>query len=261
MGLREKGAPREPGICHLNKIPIIECGEPLVNIREVCSGLIVEGNPSLLRASVARMLQTAQDSLPPGVRIKVRTTLRTLETQTRGYTNHLNSLREKHPEWPLSTLRREANKFYHPPDQKAPPGHTTGGAIDIGLTDTDGADLDTTSTVQEGIDTKPTYVRGLNPTAQANRTILIQAMSSAGFSNCADEWWHWSYGDNGWAARTGRDHAIYGALVVTPEEIAAATVEPPPAKEPESDAAAVHAEEQAGPGSELKSEAPTVSPV
>jgi D-alanyl-D-alanine dipeptidase len=40
----------------------------------------------------------------------------------------------------------------------------------------------------------------------------------AGFSNCYDEWWHWSYGDAGWACRLGHSHAIYGLVSDVPEE-------------------------------------------
>jgi D-alanyl-D-alanine dipeptidase len=35
-------------------------------------------------------------------------------------------------------------------------------------------------------------------------------MLGAGFSNCRDEWWHYSYGDAAWAVRTGRKTCVYG---------------------------------------------------
>ena len=40
--------------------------------------------------------------------------------------------------------------------------------------------------------------------------ILVDAMLGAGFSNCRDEWWHYSYGDAGWAVRMGFDECFYG---------------------------------------------------
>ncbi len=45
---------------------------------------------------------------------------------------------------------------------------------------------------------------------------IIAALLGAGFSNCRDEWWHWSYGDNAWSVRHGFDHALYG-LIPPPE--------------------------------------------
>ncbi|HET6386755.1 MAG TPA: M15 family metallopeptidase [Armatimonadota bacterium] len=235
MARRERGAPREPGICRLNRVPISECGEELVDIRQFCRGIRVKANPSLLRRSAAEMLQRAQDSLPEGYFLQAHTCLRTYEMQSNGYFKHLESLRENHPEWPLSVLRREANRFWHPPDSKAPPGHCTGGAVDVTLVNAEGGAYDIKSTRREGIDANPTYVLGLTPEAQANRRILIDAMSGAGFSNCADEFWHWSYGDNGWAARLGMAEALFDAITVSPEVIAAATVEPPKESTPENE--------------------------
>jgi D-alanyl-D-alanine dipeptidase len=37
-------------------------------------------------------------------------------------------------------------------------------------------------------------------------------MLSVGFSNCEDEYWHYSFGDAAWAVRTGADHCVYGLI-------------------------------------------------
>jgi D-alanyl-D-alanine dipeptidase len=37
-------------------------------------------------------------------------------------------------------------------------------------------------------------------------------MAEAGFANHPDEWWHYSYGDQTWAALTGRRAALYGLI-------------------------------------------------
>jgi zinc D-Ala-D-Ala dipeptidase len=44
-----------------------------------------------------------------------------------------------------------------------------------------------------------------------NRRLLWNAMTRAGFSNYPDEWWHYDFGNQFDAARTGRK-AIYGAI-------------------------------------------------
>ena len=212
-------APREPGIGRLARIPIRECGEPLVDLRKECPFLVLTCRLPFVRATVAELLRKAHEGLPEGWRLKVHTALRTLEEQSAGYWNHYKKLQEEHPNWPRSILRREANKFWHPPDMKAPPGHCTGGAVDVGLLDAEGAVVDVTSTVKEGLSSQRTYSRHLTAQARANRLILIQAMTAAGFSNCADEWWHWSYGDSAWAGRTGAPYAVYGLLRVLPPEV------------------------------------------
>jgi D-alanyl-D-alanine dipeptidase len=46
--------------------------------------------------------------------------------------------------------------------------------------------------------------------------ILVETMLSVGFSNCRDEWWHYSYGDAGWAVRMGLDSCVYGLARLDP---------------------------------------------
>jgi D-alanyl-D-alanine dipeptidase len=189
-----------------------------VDLRWDCPDLEITACPTFVRESVARMLNLAQSRLPPGHRIRVSTALRTLEQQSEGYWNHYRKLQQKHPEWPLAILRREANKFWHPPDTFAVPGHCTGGAVDVTLLGPDGEPLDMTSARCEGADTIPTYSAFLTEAARMNRELLIQVMTEAGFSNCYDEWWHWSYGDAGWACRLNQPHAIYGMVTEIPPE-------------------------------------------
>ena len=40
--------------------------------------------------------------------------------------------------------------------------------------------------------------------------ILVDAMLGVGFSNCRDEWWHYSYGDAGYAVRMAQKECCYG---------------------------------------------------
>lgn len=201
------------------RIPIRECGEPLVDLRQECPFLVLTCRLPFVRATVATMLWKVHEELPDGWRLKVHTALRTLDEQAAGYWNHYKKLQEKHPEWPRNILRREANRFFHPPDMGAPPGHCTGGAVDVGLLNAEGAEVDVTSTLRDGLSSQRTYSRHLTPQARANRLILIRAMTEAGFSNCADEWWHWSYGDSAWAGRTGAPYAIYDLLRILPPEV------------------------------------------
>jgi D-alanyl-D-alanine dipeptidase len=216
--MRVPHSPREPGIGRLCRVPTVENGEPLVDLRRECLELVITACPTFARVSIARMLNAAQALLPTGQRLRVGTALRTLQQQSDGYWVHFNKLKEQHPEWPLAILRREANKFWHPPDTRAVPGHCTGGAVDVTILGPDGEPLDMTSPRREGRDTIPTYSAALSDTALSNRGLLIRVMTEAGFSNCYDEWWHWSYGDAGWACRLGLPHAVYGMVRDVPAE-------------------------------------------
>jgi D-alanyl-D-alanine dipeptidase len=169
-----------------------------------------------LRRRAVRMLKTAQKALPTPYRLRVGTGLRTLDMQARLYWRNYQLLEQEHPSWPASALRRACNKYYAPPDAKAPPGHCTGGAVDVTLCGLDGAPLDMTSPLARW-EAAYTYVENISDEAKANRNILIAAMFAAGFSNCRDEWWHWSYGDSAWAVRVGAPSACYG-LIAPPHD-------------------------------------------
>ena len=214
------GSP-EP-IAALNRVRIAELAqlwearEPLVDIRAYCPGVVCnEGICPYLRLRVADMLNRAQASLPPGYKLKVGTALRTPSMQRHGWDNYFQKMRDEHPDWPLSALRRATNKYHAPYDQKAPPGHCTGGAVDVGLLDPEGNALDMVAPTQ-GWEAVDTFTTKISPESRANRMLMVEAMLGAGFSNCRDEYWHYSWGDSGWAVRVGESECPYGWTYAPP---------------------------------------------
>jgi D-alanyl-D-alanine dipeptidase len=208
------GSP-EP-IAALNRVKILELDRPwhererLVDVRVHCPDVVwSERICPYLRESVANRLNQAQSTLPPGYRLKAGTALRTLSMQKGGWDGYFKRIQEEHPTWPLSALRRATNKFFAPYDQPAPPGHCTGGAVDVGLIDAEGVGLDLTSPTK-GWEGAYTWSEKLSPEAKANRMIMVEAMLGAGFSNCRDEFWHYSWGDSAWAVRVGERECPYG---------------------------------------------------
>jgi len=203
----------------INKIPIRDNGEPLFDLRDKRETRFLDLAPGCLpyvRITVFEMLRRAQSYLPWEYHIRISTALRTLAMQERMYWSNFDRLKAEHPEWPMSALRRACNKFFAPPDTKAPPGHTTGGAVDVTLVDLAGRPYDMTSP-HERWDAAYTFVSGLTPEARHNREMLYGAMVRAGFSNCRDEWWHYSYGDSAWAVRVGEKEACYGLIHPPPD--------------------------------------------
>ena len=200
----------------LNRMPLHESGEPLVDLRRHCPGLrIARRCLPFLRETVADMVNRANASLPGGLRLWVRTALRTIEMQRDAYSGYFERLRSEHPEWNYAALRRAANRYFAPVDAKAPPGHCTGGAVDVWLVLSSGKPADLTSPFGQW-EAPGTFINGLTPRARANRMLLYETMLSVGFSNCEDEFWHYSYGDAAWAVRTGAAVCVYG-LVEPPE--------------------------------------------
>lgn len=199
----------------INKIPIQENNDPIVDISVEAPEIAVRESPMYARKTVVEMLKQAQSLLPDGYRLFVRIAGRSLDVQRKMYWELYEKISKEHPEWPKSQIRRELNKYLAPPDAKHPPGHTTGGAVDVTIIDPTGKELDMTSTIDgtnDPIKTMPTFCKLITPHAAWNRQLLIDAMGAAGFSNYPGEWWHWSYGDSAWAVRFNIDHAPYGAI-------------------------------------------------
>jgi D-alanyl-D-alanine dipeptidase len=237
----------------LNRVEIAEQAlpwpqrEPLVDIRTACSSPFVDVAPRacpFLRRTVAEMLLAARAALPDGYGLRATTAMRTLAMQRAYWDGYFRQMKADHPDWPLPALRRATNRFFAPYDQKAPPGHCTGGAVDVHLLDAAGERLDVTSPL-EGWKAAPTWTAGLSREAKTNRMILVEAMLTAGFSNCRDEYWHYSYGDSAWAVRTGAASCPYGwtyppvAVVLNPETDRA--VELPIEPERDADGRPTHA--------------------
>lgn len=205
----------------LNKVRIEDNGEPLVQVLQLCPEIrFAAEHPKFAdsvrtcwaRKTVAEMLCQAQSYLPPGYYLEIQDVYRSGDSQKMLFRLLCEELKLNHPEWTELELLEHTNEFVADPYIKAPPPHTTGGAVDVALVDESGAKIDMTSPYEWNEVSAPTSFPGLSREARKNRRILITAMSKAGFTNYLGEWWHWSYGDSAWAVRIGRDTAIYGRV-------------------------------------------------
>ncbi len=206
---RARGSP-EP-IAALNRVLERENGEPLVDLREVAPSIRIL-RPAVIpyvRQAVAEMCERAAHRLPSGYHLGLVEGWRPIERQQRIYDFFWWAASEAYPERDHRSLRRTVCRWVAPTDQKAPPGHCTGAAVDVWLVDDGGEGIDVTSPFNR-FSASPTYTVGLSEDALRNRMILLDTMLSVGFSNCRDEWWHYSYGDAGWAVRAGERTCQYG---------------------------------------------------
>ncbi len=201
----------------LKKVPIIECGESLVDFLELCPRLFWDKprwkyeRVQLLRESAAERLCRAAEALPQGYRLAVIEGWRPPHIQRRMNQGAMKRIREQNPDWSASQVKRIANRFTAPPSDRVPPPHSTGGAVDVVLADETGAMLDHTSPYEtRNRSAYPFDARRLSDEAREHRQILKEAMESAGLTNYPSEFWHYSYGDQGWAYRGGHAHALYG---------------------------------------------------
>jgi D-alanyl-D-alanine dipeptidase len=58
----------------------------------------------------------------------------------------------------------------------------------------------------------PAVVKRLGSEAAKHRVILSEALSGTELTNYPSEYWHWSFGDQGWAYRGGHPAALYGPI-------------------------------------------------
>lgn len=212
---RTKGRP-EP-ISALNRIRELENGEPLVDLREFAPSVIIYRPQTIpyCRLTVAKMVEQAANNLPEGYRLGVTDAWRPIERQQRIYDRMYAFAKATFPERDHTALRRTVCQWVAPTDQKAPPGHCTGAALDVYLLNSRGKRLDVSSPYDR-FKAARTYTIGLTPRAYRQRMLLVETMLGVGFSNCRDEWWHYSFGDAGWAVRLGLDTCIYGLARLDP---------------------------------------------
>lgn len=218
LSTSRKLSPSEP-VSQLRCIPIVECGEPLVDYTQTCPELLVDRSrfeyrrETLLRQRVAEMLCRADELLPAGYRLAVVEGWRPLHIQARMYRAIYERIQASNPHWSPVKLRRVVNRYSAPIDRRVPPPHSTGGALDVFLADEAGEPVDLSSPFEPhdaaGL---ALAAPGLSEAAREHRGIMAQALTGAGLTNYPSEFWHWSYGDQGWAYRTGQPAAIYGGL-------------------------------------------------
>lgn len=212
-------------LTNLRAVPITDNGEELVDPRTLSKRIhFAEKHPKFedmkrtpkVRKSVAEKLASAADSLPDGTDIIIIEGFRPIAQQRFMYEEIKAEFAKKHPEWKKATLHRITNTMSAPPEDPCPPPHTTGGAVDLSLMRMPARSwLDMTSPFEMDETSAPADTPGLSEEAQENRRLLFEALEKTGLTNYLGEWWHWSYGDSGWALRVGAKEALYDRL---PEE-------------------------------------------
>ena len=206
----------------LRAVPIHDSGEPLLDPCGLSQRVqFADKHPRFpdmqrtprVRKRVAEMLAQAADSLPDGIDLVIIEGFRPIAQQRFMYEEIKADFAKRHPEWNKATLHRVVNTLSAPPDDVCPPPHSTGGAVDVGLIRiADGDWLDMTSPFGMDETSAPADFYGISDQAKANRNTLFQSLENAGLTNYRGEWWHWSYGDSGWALRVGAKEALYGRL-------------------------------------------------
>jgi D-alanyl-D-alanine dipeptidase/8-oxo-dGTP pyrophosphatase MutT (NUDIX family)/predicted kinase len=199
-------------------IPVRECGEPLVDVRD--HGIRVDprkqdpvGAFAHVREGVLARLERARSLLPAGTDLLFIEGYRPLARQEQYFTQYRDELAAAHPDWTTERLHQAASRYVSPP-QIAP--HSAGAAVDVTLVDQDGNELDLGARVNASPEESDgacfTHAPNLSDRARHHRTLLLHAMESAGFTNYGTEFWHFSAADRYDALMRHEPHARYGTV-------------------------------------------------
>jgi D-alanyl-D-alanine dipeptidase len=138
-----------------------------------------------------------------------------------------NELKRRHPDLSDEALTLEVERYWAAPsaDENAPAPHATGGAVDLTLRWKEGGgrkggdplwmgslfdDVTALANRDRFENLNAENFSFSDQEAQANRRLLHWLMVEEGFAGHPDEWWHFSWGDQMWAAITGAPAAHYG---------------------------------------------------
>jgi len=165
-----------------------------------------------VREQVAKKLEKIQSKLG-GFKFKIWDAYRPRKVQKNIYQSFWNKLKEKNSNWDENRLREEVGKFVSPTNVggRIPP-HATGGAIDLTLVDSTGMELNMGTCFDYfGPEASPDY-KDLTTEILNNRKLLHDSMLVEDFTPDIDEWWHFDFGNQLWALRSGKEQAIYGEV-------------------------------------------------
>lgn len=220
----------------MKPLPIIDDGEPLVALEHGLISLASphpyqalgapygEVSPWALRRSVAQKLLAAQVALGvqrPGWRLHVLDALRPVPVQAFMVEWTDRQLARDEPHLDAAARAARVRQFWAMPseDPTTPPPHSTGAAVDVTLIDEAHRELDMGSPFDEPTprsypDHFAAATDDAGQRAHGHRQLLFAVLRDAGFRRHPREWWHFSFGDQAWAADTHAPAARYGRAPV-----------------------------------------------
>ncbi len=177
--------------------------DPLVDIRTLKNAgcLIFDENiPNYMirKALGEKIIQVAVILKSLNLGLKIYELYRSLTKQTLEFNQVKTDFIKKYPELIEKQIWEKVTEFIADPALRPP--HVTGGAVDLCLVDEHGLELDM-GTPMNSIDLKSYLTcKDISLEALTNRSLLLKLMLSVNLAPLPSEWWHYSFGENYWAA-------------------------------------------------------------
>ena len=197
------------------KITIKENYDPYIDLRKQAA-ITFGPSPEVpnntdytyMRKEIYNRLIKAQELLPKDIKFCIYEAYRSLKLQKALFDERYAYTEKDNPTWSHEQIFLETIKLVSPVINidgsiNIPP-HSTGGAFDIYLTDSNGKALDMGIHPASWLSDKTgvlsqTSSKAISNEAKQNRAIMSKALLAVGFTNYPTEFWHWSYGDRYWA--------------------------------------------------------------
>lgn len=219
------------------QIPVEDNGEELVPVSMIPERILVrseyfiQGLPGsmpecfLRKGVLLKLLETAE-MLPPGYKFVIFDGWRPCLLQESLFKILKSEIEQKYPGLSPEELNQRVCQYVALPSvsESCPSPHLTGGAVDLTIVDDRGFLLDMGSGFDDTSERSETCyfekiaraeeeLSGAETEILYNRRFLFNIMTSSGFSNYHDEWWHYDYGNQNWAWESGKgSKAIYGKI-------------------------------------------------
>jgi len=210
-------------ISNFTTIPIQECGEALVQIPEsdfLQNPIYFKNGWSdrqefFIREGILEKLRRIQDKMAGNYYLLIWDPWRSRKVQGVIYEYYNQKIRSENKGKSEDELQRLVGAFVTPAtDMNRIPPHSTGGAIDLTLLDSNkdpvnmGTDFDDTS--EKAI---TNYFKNKDPEIHGNRMRFLDIMENEGGVNYIDEWWHFDFGTQlGMFNSQNTGPAIYGEV-------------------------------------------------
>lgn len=197
----------------INSVKECDNKEQLVNIKKekifIFFGKRLKSKKQVfLRESVVKKLIHASHLLPDNIFFIIYDAYRPLSEQKDLWNKKYKYYQKLYPNETTEQITIRTKRVVADP-RHGHGGHQTGGAVDIGLCDKNGVELDM-GTAHSGNGPMIKTKAKVNKTVKRNRTILCKVMEKCGFVNYPNEWWHFCYGDRMWAAYSMKKTCFYG---------------------------------------------------
>lgn len=213
------------------QIEIQESNQPLVCLNDlevdnpirISSQYHLQGIPHasdkmFFRKEATERLKLAARLLPAGHSLIVFDAYRPLEVQVALFDAFKSKIKQNNPNLDKLSVTKLTEMYVSLPseDPTKPSPHSTGGAIDLSVSDSEGNLLKMGTDFDSfDIASRTDYFRDRDGIFHKNREVLYKVMRFAGFTNYPEEWWHYDFGNQFWGHLTGRS-AIYGLI---PKEV------------------------------------------